>query len=83
MFRTSPLPAKTRPGRINEHQPACALGKPADGLSRGEWLPNAAPSSVNLNIAGMPPVITRNDCSGRVTHALDVAPDIVLRVNGP
>ena len=42
MFRTSPLPARTRPGRINEHQPAYALGKPADGLSRGEWLPNAA-----------------------------------------
>ena len=34
--RTSPLPARTRPGRINEHQPAYALGKPADGLSRGD-----------------------------------------------
>jgi len=33
-----PLPARTRPGRINEHQPVYALGKPADGLSRGERL---------------------------------------------
>ena len=68
------------PGRINEHQPAYALGKPADGLSRGERLLKAARFQRHTylmsaaSIAGMPPVITRNDCSGSVTHALDVAP---------
>ena len=67
MFRTSPLPARTRPGRINEHHPAYALGKPADGLSRGERLLNAARFQRHAylmsaaSIAGMPPVITRND----------------------
>ena len=55
----------------------------------GERLPNAYRFQRHsylmsaASIAGMPPVITRNDCSGSVTHALDVAPDIVPRVNGP
>jgi len=61
--RTSPPPARTRPGRINEHQAAYVLGKPADGLSRGERLPNAARFQRGsylmsaASIAGMPPVI--------------------------
>ena len=48
-------------------KPAYALGKPADGLSRGERLLNAARFQRHAylmsaaGIAGMPPVITRND----------------------
>ena len=54
----------------------------------GERLPNAYRFQRHsylmsaASIAGRSPVFTRNDCSGSVPHALDVALGIVPRANG-
>ena len=62
MFRTSPLPAKTRSGKVSGHQPVRGFAsEPTDRVSG--YPPTLPPPASFLlherSIAGMRPVITR------------------------